>query len=251
MGAHRDLAIAAMLVMQKRAAEDFVATANVQMPVVVVDGALGGMVRETVPALEVHELVDVCLQFTIGDYPSELECSSYYDRDSPWYNVFYGSYGLRSYKSGGAAWGFNGKGTPNFDELLTIAGIDYNFFTAGQFGCPPEKMCFKADVVKTGKLDAWFWADVAATVPSGLHDPHVSLASPETYVLYGVPGKDFVAKGSPYEEVPMKGRFYMRQMNADPQPITLAWGGLCPSTASGQALLETIMAAMGKKYLPL
>jgi hypothetical protein len=251
VGAHRDLARAAMLARQELATTDFVAAAKISMPLVIVDGALGSMMRETVLATEVHRLVDVCLQFTIGDYPDGQECSSYYDRDTPWYNVFYGSYGLRSYKPDGSAWGYDSQGTPNFDELLQIAGIDYNFFTAGQFGCPPAKMCFAAKVVQNGRKGTWDCADVEASVPSGLHDPRVSLASPDTYVLYGVPGTDLVAKGPAYEPVSMRGRFYMRQMQSPPPSITLAWGGLCPDTAPGQNLLNTIIAAMEKQYLSL
>jgi hypothetical protein len=54
-----------------------------------------------------------------------------------------------------------------------------------------------------------------------------------------------------YEPVKMRGRVYMRQMTPGPQPITLAWGALCPDTEAGGALRRSIIDVMGKQYRAL
>ena len=95
------------------------------------------MARDEVPANRLMLSTDLVMNWTIGDFGRRDVCSSYYNPNSPWYNVLYGSYGLRSYKTDGTAWGYHADGSPDFDEFLEIAKIDYNFFTAGQFGCPP------------------------------------------------------------------------------------------------------------------
>jgi hypothetical protein len=150
MDAHRNLALAAMQAMNAAAANDFMNQAKIPMPEPIAPGALPGMARETVPAEFLHMLVDVDMVFTIADFEPGYDCSAYYDPSSPWYNVFYGAYGLRSYKSDGTAWGYNPDGTPNFDEFLQVPKVDYNFLTAGMFGCPPEQMCFEGDESRAG-----------------------------------------------------------------------------------------------------
>lgn len=255
MGAHRELAVAAMA-LQTRAPNDFMTAAQIDMPLVLsVSGALPAMARHVVPAKEVHELVDLCMQFTIGDYEPGLECSSYYNPDSPWYNVFFGAYGLRSYKPDGSAWGYDRGGQRNFYELLDLVQIDYNFFTAAMLGCPADQLCFTVKTVNPVAVsNNWDAADVAATIPSALHDPQATLGDPSTYLFYGVPDQKLVASRPPYHPVDMRGRLHMKRMptkGPEKHPITLAWGGLCPDTAPGQVLLDTILNEMGTKYLRL
>jgi hypothetical protein len=250
MNTHRELAIAAMKAATAMAGDDFMQQAKIPMPDAIAPGALPAMIRETVGAEDLHRLVDVCMLWAIGDYLTDADCSAYYDPSSPWYNVIYGAYGLRSYKRDGAAWGFEPDGTPNFAELIEVSDIDYNFLTAGQFGCPPAQMCFAGQYNERPAERGWAVADTTATIPSGLHDFVTTLGNPMAYVIYGVPDRRFITPAHPaFEPVPMRGRVYMRQMTSAPQPITLAWGALCPDTADGNALLETIMNVMRQQYL--
>ncbi|MFN8642325.1 MAG: hypothetical protein U0802_11965 [Candidatus Binatia bacterium] len=232
------------------AAHDFMAQANIPMPEAIADGALPAMIRETVYAEDLHRLVDVCMQWTLGDYDDGLDCSAYYDPQSPWYNVIYGAYGLRSYKHDGAAWGFHRDGRPNFPELIEVTKIDYNFLTAGQFGCPAARMCFEGAFSGVRQESGWWVADTSATIPSGLHDFTNTLGNPMAYVIYGVPPQSLLEGRDQFEPVPMRGQLYMRQMTAGPQPITMAWGALCPDPAGG-ALLESILEVMRQHYLPI
>ncbi len=252
MDVHRNLAITAMQAMSALAANDFMNEAKIPMPEAIAPGALPTMARETVPAAQVHMLVDIDMVWTIGDYAPGHDCSAYYDPSSPWYNVFYGAYGLRSYKADGSAWGYNSDGTPNFPEFLQVPTVDYNFLTAGMFGCPASQMCFKTVSIVPGSKNGWDFADVVATVPSGLHHPSVTLANPSTYVIYGVPDPEFLSNGhTAYEPVEMRGLLFLKQMTKGPQPITLGWGGLCPNTDAGGALLATIINTMGSHYFQL
>jgi hypothetical protein len=261
MDAHRNLAVAAMQAMNAAAAGDFMNQAKIPMPEPIVRpmpglaGALPAMARETVPAQFLHMLVDVDMVWTIADFDPRYDCSSYYDPSSPWYNVFYGAYGLRSYKPDGTAWGFNPDGTPNFAEFLRVPALDYNFLTAGMFGCPPGMMCFDVRHQVQSSKNGWDAIDVIATAPSGLHEPSASLADPSTYVIYGVPDPSFLAGRTAYECVEMRGLLYLKDMtpvkSPFPQKISLAWGALCPNTAAGNELLSVIIDTMGDQYFRL
>jgi hypothetical protein len=255
MDAHRNLALAAMQAMNAAAANDFMNQAKIPMPEPIAPGALPAMARETVPAEFLHMLVDVDMVFTIADFEPGYDCSAYYDPSSPWYNVFYGAYGLRSYKSDGTAWGYNPDGTANFDEFLQVPKVDYNFLTAGMFGCPPEQMCFEVTSRVQGSRNGWDMIDVVANVPSGLHNPAVSLADPSTYVIYGVPDPGFLQGHAAYEKVEMRGLLFLKRMphapQPIPQPISLGWGALCPNTDAGGDLLSSIINTMGSQYFKL
>ena len=261
MDAHRNLAVAAMQAMNALAANDFMNQAKIPMPEPIVQptsglqGALPAMARETVPAEFLHMLVDVDMVWTIADYDPGYDCSSYYDPSSPWYNVFYGAYGLRSYKADGTAWGYNPDGTPNFEEFIRVPATDYNFLTAGMFGCPPSQMCFQVTNGVQGSRNGWDMIDVVAKVPSGLHDPAVSLADPATYVVYGVPDPGFLNGHPAYEPVEMRGLLFLKQMahapQPIPQPISFGWGALCPNTDAGNQLLSVIINTMGAQYFEL
>jgi len=256
--AHRDVALAAMRQMTLYSEKnDFMARANIPMPEVIVRGALPAMGREQVAADMLKIFADLVMNFTIGDFDDTTRCSTYYDPQSPWYNVFYGGYALRSYKLDGSAWGYNKDGSPEFDEFLKVPAIDYNFLTAGQFGCPPDKMCFKIEGKgKEWKDGKWDCVDVMATVPSGLHDPTTTLGDPSTYVIYGVPDPTPLHTRQPYEPVAMRGTMYMTRIPQEripqiSQPITLAFGALCGKDGSGEALRTRILDALKEKYCPI
>ena len=241
-----------MKAISTRFGDDFMQRAGVPMPDPVVPGALPATVRETVPASLLNMLVDVAMIWTLGDFPSGNDCSLYFDPASPWYNVIYGAYGLRSHKRDGSAWGFNLDGSPNWDEFFQVSAVDYNFLTAGQFGCPPNQMTFEIHSRTTGIDHGWFYAQTVATIPSGLHDFRATLGNPEAYLLYGIPSPAYLTGGhQPYEPVAMRGHVFLRQMTFGPYPISLAWGVTCPDTPAGNALRGSIITALAQSYLPL
>jgi len=187
--------------------------------------------------------------FTIGAFAHPFGCSTYYDPTSPWYNVFYGAYGIRSHKLDGTAWGFNVDGTPNIAELLTIPELDYNFLTAGELGCPPEKMCFKMGTTTLGKYGGWHSVEAKATIPSGLHNVHDAV-KPDLayYVVFGMPHAKLLEEGGKhqsYEPVAMKGHLFFAEIKPK---ITLVWGGMTPDTPEGHKLLDQIIGAMKVEY---
>jgi len=250
VGRHRELAIAAMRAITERSFDDFMHAAGIPMNLPEVGGALPAMVRETISAAELRLLADFVMVWSLGDY-GEHECSQYFDPDSPWYNVIHGAYGLRSYKRDGTAWGFRADGAPNWEEFFRISEVDYNFLTATQFGCPPEKLSFQIHSMDTGASDGWFWAETVATIPSGLHDFTQTLGTPEAYVIYGIPPSPGSLRRPAFEPVQMRGQVFLRQMTWGPLPISLAWGVTCPDTPSGNELRKTIIKALAEQYLPL
>jgi len=259
MNANRELAIAVMNETTKEslARGDFVKKAGIKMPGVKIPGSLPATLRTEAPAKDIKQLTDLVLNWTIGDFPAEKTWSAYFDPNSPWYGVFFGSYALRSYKRNGDAWGYR-RNQPDFDEFLQIPAIDYNFFLVGGFGCPPEKMSFDVTKLQRGKEQGWDRARVDATVPSGLHKPDIA-GDKGLYAVYGVPDKDLLGSvPESFEPIEMHGEMYMRRIKLSragrkqvPEPVTLAFGALCRDDARGRTLLNQIINSLKQAYLRL
>jgi hypothetical protein len=228
---------------------DFLKRNKIATPLPKVRGALPADAREPFSREKLNRPFDLLVMFTIGDFPASDDCSCYYDPGSAWYNVFYGAYGIRSYKDQGVAWGFKSNGDPDYDEMLKVPELDYNDLTAGALGCPPEKRCFKGKFLDQNIRNGWAWADVQATIPSGLHDAKEAVKKNAVdltyYPVFGIPDPAFLAGKSSYEPVDMRGQMFFKQAA---QNITLVWGGMCPNTPEGQELLKTIIDTMGPEY---
>lgn len=247
MGLQRQLALLAMSATPLPGKTNFLEELGITTPVPVVPGSIGGVAHEPFLAFDTKRMFDLLVAFTIGDFPSGAGCSDYFNPQSPWYNVFYGAYGVRSYKRDGSPWGIKSDGRPDVDEMLEVPRLDYNFLTAGELGCPASRMCFEVKEVTQGREGAWHFADVACVIPSGLHRVEDAQAPDLTYyAVFGVPEEDYLAGGrESYEPVPMRGRMYWRPVA---ERLTLAWGGLCPDTAEGQGLMRAILDAMTPVY---
>jgi hypothetical protein len=233
----------------------FVETAGITLPEVHVPGALEGWKYNLFPAKNLNRPVNLFMQFSIGDFLDAWPCSSYFQPASPWYNVFYGSYAIQSFKPDGTAWGFDKAGMPDYDEFFEIPSIDYNYFTAGMFGAPPSSMCFQVtNYTPTATESGWEGVAVKATIPSGLHVAPKQIDYPWAYLMYGVPNPVFVSAAHPeYEPVAMTGLLHIKQIKQKPPdpPITLAWGALCPEANGGPTLLGQIVSAMSCPFLEL
>ncbi|WP_171818962.1 hypothetical protein [Pyxidicoccus fallax] len=247
MGLQRQLARVAMGATPLPGKTNFLEELGIPTPVPTVPGSIGAVAHEPFLAFDLKRMFDLLVAFTIGDFPSGAGCSDYFNPRSPWYNVFYGAYGVRSYKRDGNPWGFKRDGRPDVDEMLEVPRLDYNFLTAGELGCPPAKMSFEVREVTSGREGAWQFADVACIIPSGLHRVEEALLPDLTYyAVFGVPEEDYLAGGrESYEPVAMRGRMYWRPVA---ERLTLVWGGLCPDTAEGQALLRIILGALTPLY---
>src|SRR6266481_249114 len=242
MNAAREVALHMMKLTQKVALNDFLARNGVHTPVPNVPGGISEYARVTFPSAVLKGLpLDLVVTWTIGDYPGNLSCSAYYDPQSPWYNVFYGAYGVLSHKPDGTYWGYDGAGAPDVDEMLEVPKADYNDLTAGQLGCPPTKRIFAVKSKKTSTKGRWDHADVTAVVPSGLHNLGEAWhANPMYYVIFGFPDPELAKGHDSYERVDMAGEMFFQRLptTAAGDRITLAWGGMCPDTAAGHALLQ-------------
>ncbi|NTX06541.1 hypothetical protein HUA75_32735 [Myxococcus sp. CA040A] len=247
MGLQRELAVMAMNATPLPGKTNFLEEVGIATPVPRIRGSIGAVAREPFLAFDNKRLFDLLVAFTIADFPDGAGCSDYFNPHSPWYNVFYGAYGVRSYKRDGNPWGFRSDGRPDVEEMLEIPRLDYNFLTAGELGCPASRMCFEVREVTTGRQGAWHSADVACVIPSGLHRTEDADAPDLSYyAVFGMPEEDYLAGGrESYEPVAMRGRMYWRPV-AD--RLTLVWGGLCPDTPEGQSLMHGIIDAMTPVY---
>jgi hypothetical protein len=252
MNPARELALKAMVATQVMPKPDFLLAKGIATPMPVVSGALPQYARVFFPSLVLKGLpVDLVVVWTIGDFPGNSICSSYYDPRSPWYNVFYGAYGILSHKRDGTYWGFKADGTPNYEEMFEIPELDYNYLTAGQLGCPPAKQHFEVLEQHPGTVGAWSLTEAVCKVPSGLHHLEDSLhANPLYYSIFGYPDQKLIGNHESYEPVTMRGQTFFRKATTedDKDKITLTWGAMCPDTEAGQALLKTIIAALRQVY---
>ena len=215
-----------------------------------IPGAIGwddhnGLARGHFSANDLKLKCDMVNEWGIGSFDAETECSTIYDPRSSWYNTFYGSYSLLSYKPNRVPWGYAPNGQPDFSEITRIYEIDYNFFVAWTLGAPGERLSFDAVITPLGQHDGWDVAEVRATVPSMLHVPQTA-RNTASYLVYGTPDLALFQPGQqPYDPVKMIGQAYMRVVarKANEPPITVAWGALCPDTDDGVALLKRIIDA--------
>jgi hypothetical protein len=231
----------------------FLGEINLAFPQTPIEGALPVTGLGWNPATALHMFVDLATLWGFGDFDESLGCSKYYDPNSAWYNGFFGGYAMRSYKPDGTAWGYDKDGKADFDEFFKVCAVDYNFITAGAFGCPPDKMCFRVANISPSKSDdGWDIATVTAKAPSGLHNPAQAQYAPDpsAYLVFGLPHPGLLNGGESFAEVELTGQFYLRQWptRSNGRPISLAWGAAYYNTAAGQALLKTTMDQMAPKY---
>jgi hypothetical protein len=247
MGLQRELAALAMRATPLPGQKNWLEERSISTRVPVLSGSIGATAHEPFTAGELKRLFDLVVVFTIGDFADGASCSSYFDPDSPWYNVFYGAYGVRSYKPDGSPWGFRRDGQPNLDELIEVPTLDYNFLTAGCLGCPPSRMCFRVEEATSGKEGPWHTAEVACVIPSGLHRMRDAVSPDLTYyAVFGVPEEHYLSsQRESYEPVRMRGKMYFRPVA---ERTTLVWGGLCPDTPEGQRLFNSILDSMMPLY---
>lgn len=252
MNLARETALLTMKLTQKVGINDFLGRHGVATPMPVVTGALPDHARVTFPSVLLNGLpIDLVVVWTIGDFPGRMPCSAYYDPGGAWYNVFYGAYGILSHEKDGTYWGYDAGGAADFDQMLEVPELDYNYLTAGQLGCPPAKRTFKVTSKTTGTKGSWDHADVTAVIPSGLHHLADAVhANPLYYSIFGFPDPQLTQGHASYEPVAMVGEMFFRRLPLPPsgERMTLAWGTMCPDTSAGRALLQTIIGAMTQLY---
>ena len=246
MGVQRELAVLAMNTTPLPGQRQWLADAGIRTPVPLLPGSIGAVAHEPFLADDISRLYDLMVVFTIGDFDEGTSCSRYFDPRSPWYNVFYGAYGIRSHKPDGAPWGFRADGSVALDELLDVPALDYNFLTAGRLGCPPPRRCFRVEELVPGRHHSWHVAEVSCVIPSGLHRRREAV-SPDLsyYAVFGLPEEEWVSGRESYEPVRMRGRMFFKPVG---ERLTLVWGGLTPDTPEGQKLMGNVIEAMEPLY---
>lgn len=244
--------------------KSFLSDVRLRFPPIVIDGALAVPGDEPSAAVtglgysdaaKLHMFADLATLWGFADFSSETGCSNYYNSEHDWYNAFFGAYAIRSYKPNGAAWGYDKAGNANFKELFDVCEVDYDFITAGAFGCPFEKMCFGVSDHEAHRVGEWDVVEVKkAVAPSGLHNPIGKFPpDPSSYLAFGYPHPELANFRGFQDFAPVKlvGRFYMKRWPVDDpkgRPISIAWGAACRADKGGPALLDKMMAAMKPLY---
>ncbi|MDY5577081.1 MAG: hypothetical protein SPF70_06330 [Lachnospiraceae bacterium] len=134
-------------------------------------------------------------------------CSRIYDRESEYYNSFYGAY-LVSEK--GEPYGFYSDGTINQKEILEIPKFDFYELVLEDFGLKERDFVFECDVteeesdVPYAGLDGWSRVDADILVSGIAHNKRRGETS---YLQYGKPANKVNRE---FETTRMKGRIYGR-----------------------------------------
>jgi hypothetical protein len=220
-------------------------------------GSLGEFGVGWFPAHYVKRNYDLRVTFSIGDFchdKSFFDASHYYDPEHPWFNAFYGSYGLRSYKSDGTAWCFEdheGK-VLNMDEVHDVFEIDYNHLTAGMLGCPSTRMCARAidHRVSYDVNRHWHIVDMVAKAPSGWNRfyrlSNMSRTNPLYTLVFGVPDPSFAEHVyHDYPEVQLRAKMFVAQVAPR---TTIVFGGLFRDDPAGHALLDECVRTMVPQF---
>lgn len=138
-------------------------------------------------------------------------CSNLFDKNSPYYNSFYGAYVVQN--SSGMPYGFfneNDSLKLNLKSVSEVPQFDFQNLVLSDFGLKKENMVFdwsimnsQSDVSYLG-FDGWTLTDADLTVNGSEHNKKGFVQS---YIQYGAPSDETSSEFSPLQ---MKGRVYSR-----------------------------------------
>lgn len=158
--------------------------------------------------------LELTILYNFGAFDLRRGCSRLYDRDSDYYNSFYGAY-LVTRQDGPeeeALFGFNEDGTMNADEAALVPKFDLQQLVLGDFGIRTSEQVFEwtaetisEDVSYLGR-DGWSRVDASLLVNGAAH---AKKEFRQSYLQYGAP-KYEVGDDEEFMPVAMRGRVYGR-----------------------------------------
>lgn len=151
--------------------------------------------------------------YNFPEFDLRRGCSRIYDRESAYYNSFYGAYGVEG------RFGFEENGAVVLDEWSEVPGYDFQKLVLEDLGMPPYKGVFEwsaeepAEDVEFAGEKGWAKVDASMLVNGVAHRKDGYLRN---YIQYGSPEYDCLGEFLPVE---MKGRIYGKYLER--QDITL------------------------------
>ncbi len=153
----------------------------------------------------VGEEINLSILYNFGAF--ENGRSTIYDKDSDYYNSFYGAYIIEGDQEG-RAYGFNGDEV-DMEEISDVASHDFQVLVLESMGCINPQVSFQ-NRGKPKKLDYisyenWTLIDCNVYANSSIHQYYKDYIA---YIQYGKPPKDY--KGDNFPQTILAGRIYCR-----------------------------------------
>ena len=164
--------------------------------------------------------LELTIMYNFGAFDLRKGCSRLYDRQSEYYNSFYGAYlvtrkddGIEAPgKSKTAAFGFDSEGHMDPEQTAIVPRFDFQHLVLGDFGIKTSEKVFEwtaetasEDVSYLG-WDGWSCVDASLLVNGAAH---TKKEFRQSYLQYGVPEYE-VSANEEFKPVAMRGRVYGR-----------------------------------------
>ena len=164
--------------------------------------------------------LELTILYNFGAFDLRRGCSRLYDRDSDYYNSFYGAYLVTRKDDGSKAskdsmtapFGFDSQGNMDPEQTAIVPKFDFQHLVLGDFGIRTSEQVFEwtaetisEDVSYLGR-DGWSRVDASLLVNGA---SHVKDGFRHSYLQYGSPGYD-ISEDDAFKPVSMRGRIYGR-----------------------------------------
>ena len=164
--------------------------------------------------------LELTILYNFGAFDLSKGCSRIYDRQSEYYNSFYGAYlvtrrddgGEASGESKAAPFGFDSEGHMDPEQTAIVPEFDFQHLVLGNFGIKTSEQVFEWTIDKTDEdvsylgRDGWSRADASLLVNGA---SHTKKEFRQSYLQYGAPKYEVSANGE-FKPVAMRGRVYGR-----------------------------------------
>ena len=164
--------------------------------------------------------LELTILYNFGAFDLSKGCSRIYDRQSEYYNSFYGAYlvtrrddgGEASGESKAAPFGFDSEGHMDPEQTAIVPEFDFQHLVLGNFGIKTSEQVFEWTIDKTDEdvsylgRDGWSRADASLLVNGA---SHTKKEFRQSYLQYGAPKYEVSANGE-LKPVAMRGRVYGR-----------------------------------------
>ena len=164
--------------------------------------------------------LELTILYNFGAFDLIKGCSRIYDRQSEYYNSFYGAYlvtrrddgGEASGESKAAPFGFDSEGHMDPEQTAIVPEFDFQHLVLGDFGIKTSEQVFEWTIDKTDEdvsylgRDGWSRADASLLVNGA---SHTKKEFRQSYLQYGAPKYEVSANGE-FKPFAMRGRVYGR-----------------------------------------
>lgn len=161
--------------------------------------------------------LELTILYNFGAFDLKKGCSRLYDRQSEYYNSFYGAYLVtrkdnETGTSKKAPFGFDSEGRMDPEQTAIVPKFDFQHLVLGDFGIKASELVFEwtaetiSEDMKYLGRDGWSCVDASLLVNGAAH---TKKEFRQSYLQYGAPEYE-VSADEEFKPVAMRGRVYGR-----------------------------------------